>query len=166
MQIWLNMHNPQNEPCVFRTCCKSGYNSRGLRCLQVTISNLPFFSVTTVKCWSNTALQPRSGTASRGARARDCWERKTWDNVLLPSLSLHAWPRHVWFQSAHRQNLSSKTVIFCSLKRCREAFSGLDRAQMNFQFLKVHWVLLVCIQDREVISWTSLLYGLFKKFIN
>lgn len=59
-----------------------------------------------------------------------------------------------------------KDSHFYSSKRCRAAFSGLDHAKLNFQFLKVHWVLLECIQTREVISWTPLLYGLFKKFRN
>ena len=55
---------------------------------------------------------------------------------------------------------------FYSLKRCSAAFSGLGHIQMNFQVLKVHWVLLECIQATEVTSWTPLPYGLFKKFRN
>lgn len=55
---------------------------------------------------------------------------------------------------------------FYPLKRRKAAFSGLDHAQLNFQFLKVHWVLLECFQTRDVISRTPLLYGVFKKFRN
>lgn len=55
---------------------------------------------------------------------------------------------------------------FYSLKRCKATFSGLDHAQLNFQILKVHCILLECIQPTEVISWTPLPYGLLKKFRN
>lgn len=52
---------------------------------------------------------------------------------------------------------------FCSLKRCRAAF--LDHVQY-LQFLTHHRVLLGFIQAAEVISLTSLPYGLFKMLRN
>ena len=53
---------------------------------------------------------------------------------------------------------------FYSLKRCKAAFSGLDHAQLTFQFLKVHWVLLECTQATEVISWTCCPMGYLRSF--
>lgn len=59
---------------------------------------------------------------------------------------------------------SKEDSNFCPLKRCMAAF--LDHVQLDLQFLTHHRVLLGFIQAAEVISLTSLPYGLFEMLRN
>lgn len=111
----------------------------------MTASNLPFFSIirVTLLCSpSLTQVLPGHGTV-----------REEGTGQHPPTITQSARVATAGPVSVSGQSKPIKEDNhFYSLKTCKATFSGLDHAQLNFQILKVHCILLECIQPTEVIS--------------